>query len=94
MIILILVTEALNKNQMADIIDEDEYITVVLPIPLYVVMHFDTNCFLDFISKQILGDLSLQDIRYTLKGIYEDNLLFLIKGNVSFFLESKGVISL
>ena len=45
MIILILVTETLNKNQMADIIDEDEYITVVLPIPLYVVMHFDTNCF-------------------------------------------------
>lgn len=79
---------------MADIIDEDEYITVVLPIPLYVVMHFDTNCFLDFISKQILGDLSLQDIHYTLKGIYEDNLLFLIKGNVSFFLESEGVISL
>lgn len=91
---MIFITETLNKNQMADIIDEDEYITVVLPIPLYVVMHFDTNCFLDFISKQILGDLSLQDIRYTLKGIYEDKLLFLIKGNVSFFLENEGVISL
>ena len=91
---MIFITETLNKNQMADIIDEDEYITVVLPIPLYVVMHFDTNCFLDFISKQILGDLSLQDIRYSLKGIYEDKLLFLIKGNVSFFLENEGVISL
>ena len=89
---MILVTETLNVNQITEIMDKDEYITVVLPIPLHVIMHFNMDCFLDYISKQILGDLSLLDIHYALKGIYEDNFLFLIKGNISFFLESEGVI--
>ena len=87
--LLIIVTEKLDASQVANIMDEDGYITVILPVPLDILLHYDNNFFLNYISYQILGDLSLLDIHYTLKGIYEENLLFLIKGNVSFFLDSK-----
>lgn len=87
--LLIIVTEKLDASQVANVMDEDGYITVILPVPLDILLHYDNNFFLNYISYQILGDLSLLDIHYTLKGIYEENLLFLIKGNVSFFLDSK-----
>ena len=89
MILLLIVTQKLDASQIADIMDEDGYITVILPIPFDFLLHYDKNFFLNYISHQILGDLTLLDIHHTLKGIYEENLLFLIKGNVSFFLDNK-----
>lgn len=86
---MIIVTETLNISQITDIMDEDGYITVILPIPYRILLDYDSNFFLNYISYQILGELTLLDIHCTLKGIYEENLLFLIKGNISFFLEGK-----
>lgn len=70
--------------------DKDGYITVILPVHFSVLKNYDTNFFLNYISNKILGDLTLLDIHFTLKGIYEENLLFLVKGNVSIFLAAKN----
>jgi len=90
-----IVTETLDISQIINIMDEDGYIIVILPIPYRILLDYDMNFFLNYISHQILGELTLLDIHFALKGIYEENLFFLIKGNVSFFLEGKiqkGVI--
>ncbi len=84
-----IVTEILELSQILNIMDEDGYITVILPIPYRILLDYDRNFFLNYISHQILGELTLLDIHFALKGVYEENLFFLIKGNVSFFLEGK-----
>lgn len=90
-----IITETLNLDQIRNIMDKDGYITVILPVHFSILKDYDTDFFLNYISNRILGDLTLLDIHFTIKGIYEENLLFLIKGNVSIFLATKlkeGVI--
>lgn len=90
-----IITETLDIDHIMNIMDKDGYITVILPVHFSVLKNYDADFFLNYISNKILGDLTLLDIHITLKGIYEENLLFLIKGNVSIFLAAKmkeGVI--
>lgn len=82
-----IITDILAVEKILELADKDGYITVVLPVPIDFLLANTFYDFLDYISKNIVGNLALLDIRYEMEGSLNQSVLFKIRGNVSMLLE-------
>lgn len=77
--------EAMDREQIEKVMDENKYVTVVIPVGLKDIIHLDPDGFLDLLSEKITADWLLMDISFHAVGVEDDGhtLLLEVTGDVS-----------
>lgn len=77
--------EAMDREQIEKVMDENKYVTVVIPVGLKDIIHRDPDGFLDLLSEKITADWLLMDISFRAVGVEDDGhtLLLEVTGDVS-----------
>ncbi len=79
--------QPLSREQVSQQLDRSGFVTGIVGIPLYQVIHKDFEAFLDVLSEALTRTDVLRDVHYQLVGCQPpDALLFRVTGDLNISL--------
>ena len=78
------IEEPLNYEDIRTTMDSNCYVTANISIHLFDILYNDVNEFLECLSNTLTGTPLLEDIKYKIIGVKENNILIVeVTGDVS-----------
>lgn len=71
-----------TPEEIIKMMDENNYISGIIQMPLSAIAYSDMETFLDTISEKLVGDYLLSDIRYKPIGTIDNDVLIKVSGAI------------